>query len=50
MNEGYEIISILPVTSGRWKRKTTVIGSGGSGYGYGYSFTDGVTIVGRKHV
>jgi len=47
-NEGYDIISILPVISGSWRHNTNLSGSAGWGYGYGYSYTDGVTIVGRK--
>ncbi len=62
--EGYEIVSTLPVTSGKYfyqyeaegiKSSPRIFGStekvsGGAsyGYGYGYSYTEGVTIVARK--
>ena len=49
VNEGYDIISILPITSGDWRHNKNLSGSAGWGYGYGYSYTDGVTIVGRKN-
>jgi hypothetical protein len=57
--EGYEVQSILPITSGAYAFKydykaayssgSIFEGGGwGYGYGYGYSYTEGVTIVARK--
>jgi hypothetical protein len=58
--EGYEVIGITQITSGRYKYETkrdkdysssleSSYGWGwGWGYGYGYSFTEGVTIVAKK--
>ena len=55
-NEGYEVISITPVTSGSYQYRyqtdkwvSTTGGWGwGYGYGYGFSMTEGVTILARK--
>jgi hypothetical protein len=53
-NQGYEVVSITPVTSGNYHfehnhkgMSTALSGSGGwgYGYGYGYSYTEGVIIV-----
>lgn len=43
-DEGYEVQSVLPVTSGDywWNREVNL------SYGYGYSFTEGVIIIARK--
>ncbi len=60
--EGYEPLSVTPITSGNWVREFAelqiegstsygsgkITGSGGYGLGYGYSFTEGVLIVGRQ--
>ena len=59
--EGYEIISIMSVISGKHNHETDYFsdtGSGedgagwgwgyGYGYGYGYSYTEGVTIIARE--
>lgn len=50
--EGYEVIAIQDITSGRYQADYAyrLTGNGGYGYGYGYgfSFTEGVTIVARK--
>ncbi|MEL7312369.1 MAG: hypothetical protein AAFN07_12705 [Pseudomonadota bacterium] len=54
--EGYEVVSITPVTSGsyqyRYNTEKWVSQSGGwgwgYGYGYGFSMTEGVTILARK--
>ncbi|MCL2912371.1 hypothetical protein L2725_00995 [Shewanella corallii] len=49
--EGYEVQSIMPITSGNYNF-AQIHGSGSvfesGGYGYGYSFTQGVTIIGRR--
>lgn len=53
-NEGYEVVSITPITSGEynyeWAQQKGGHNWGGSGYGYGYgySYTEGVTIVAKK--
>ncbi|NHB86589.1 hypothetical protein [Photorhabdus tasmaniensis] len=53
-SEGFEVISITPVTSGNWtyKYNTGSIsngnGRGGYGYGYGYSYTEGVLVLVKK--
>lgn len=55
--DGYEVISITPITSGsyayeeisssaRFTRETESINGGG--YGYGYSFTSGVLLLARR--
>jgi hypothetical protein len=55
--DGYEVISITPITSGsyayqevsssaRIMRETESIDGGG--YGYGYSFTSGILLLARK--
>lgn len=50
-DEGYEVQSVTPVTSGKYDF-APIHGSGSvfesGGYGYGYSFTQGVTIIGRR--
>jgi len=46
-SEGYEVVSVTEVTSGRYSWATTG-GNNNAGYGYGYSITEGVTIVARK--
>lgn len=48
ISEGFEIISINPVTSGRWAHNHGNSGTGGFGYGYGYSVTDGMSIIAKK--
>jgi hypothetical protein len=55
-NEGYEVVSIMPVISGRYNYAYQANGArldnhcagGGYGYGYGYSYTEGVVIIARK--
>jgi len=49
-SEGYEVVSVSEVTSGRysWKMNSGGVNIGGWGYGYGYSITEGVTIIARK--
>ena len=42
VNNGYNISSILPVSSGDHNYKN------GIGYGYGYSYTSGVIVVAAK--
>lgn len=52
--DGFEAISITPVTSGNWGFKydsgsiTNGTGKGGYGYGYGYSYTEGVLIIAKQ--
>lgn len=54
--EGYEVVSVSDVTSGRynWKYETSggagASGGWGYGYGYGYSITEGVMIIARKAI
>ncbi|MEO1856718.1 MAG: hypothetical protein ABGY95_05045 [Rubritalea sp.] len=48
IEDGYEILSITPVTSGLWKHNHQKMGDGGWGYGYGYSITDGMSIIAKK--
>ena len=45
--DGFEIVSLTPVTSGfrDFKYET---GAFGYSYGYGYSYTEGIIIVARK--
>jgi len=51
-SDGYEVVSVSEVTSGRYNRSYQIKGinngGGGYGYGYGYSITEGVTIIARK--
>lgn len=54
-SEGYKVVQIIPVTSGRydWAYKVNSFKSSGEGgyaygYGYGYSYTEGVTIVAER--
>lgn len=52
--EGYEVVSLTPVCSGKydyqWAQQKGASNWGGSGYGYGYgySYTEGITIVAKK--
>ena len=46
--DGYEVISIMPVTSGNYDFDWKVNINGGYGYGYGYSYTDSVIIIGKR--
>lgn len=53
-NDGFEVVSITPVTSGdynyQWAHQKGGQHWGGSGYGfgYGYSYTEGMTIVAKE--
>lgn len=53
-NEGYEVVSVSPVTSAKynyeWAQQKGGVDHGGSGYGYGYgySYTEGFTVVAKK--
>ncbi|WP_386685701.1 hypothetical protein [Lonepinella sp. MS14437] len=63
-NDGYEIVSILPIVSGNYNyhyqaqgikserrllsETEKVTGGASFGYGYGYSFTEGATIIAKK--
>ncbi|HFT3112826.1 TPA: hypothetical protein ACH3IE_004993 [Salmonella enterica subsp. enterica serovar Paratyphi B] len=53
-DNGFEVISITPVTSGYWGAKydsgsiTNGTGRGGYGYGYGYSYIEGVLILAKQ--
>ena len=50
--EGFEVVTITPITSGEynyeWAQQKRGYGGSGYGYGYGYSYTEGVTIVAKK--
>ena len=53
--EGYEVVTIQPITSGaynytwgEYSRGTMNAPSTCYSYGYGYSFTEGVTIIAKK--
>ena len=54
-DEGFEVVSLTPITSGeynyQWNQQDGGDNWGGSGYGYGYgySYTEGVTIVAKKY-
>ena len=41
-NEGYEVVTVVPIESGHGE------GDSYNHYGYGYSYTEGVIIVTRK--
>ncbi|QTP58325.1 hypothetical protein HNO53_06125 [Billgrantia antri] len=54
-SEGYEVVSVTPVTSGAYDWKYQVQsggaadnGYGGYGYGYGYSFTNSLIVTAKK--
>lgn len=51
-SQGYEVVSVTPLTSGayNWAYKTGGSSHAGWGYGYGYgfSYTEGVTVVAKK--
>lgn len=54
-SEGYEIVSVTPVTSGSYNWKYELesggyqnSGYGGYGYGYGYSFTNSLIVTAKK--
>jgi hypothetical protein len=46
--EGYEVQSVLPITSGQYNWRASRELHLSYGYGYGYSFTEGAIIIGRK--
>ena len=52
--DGYEVVSVTPLTSGDYSFKWELHrgghhhGGSGFGYGYGYSYTEGVTIIAKK--
>ena len=60
--ENYEVVSISPITSGKWvcdfkegdvsgnirEGEGMIRGNSGYGYGYGYSFTEGMMIIAKK--
>ena len=46
--QGFEVIGITPITSGRYHWQRTSTQSSGWGYGYGYGYTEGVVILARK--
>jgi len=57
-NDGYEVVTVTPITSGNYKWEYKVTGSrrdnhcaggGGYGYGYGYSYTNSLIIVAKKN-
>ena len=43
-NEGFKVISVTPVVSGKYSYGAMIEG----GYGFGYSYTSGVTILAQK--
>jgi hypothetical protein len=45
--DGYEIVSVTPITSG-FGTYAAQTGAFGYSYGYGYSYTEGIIVVGRK--
>ena len=48
-SDGYEVISITPITSANYNWEKGPQGNiGGFGYGYGYSYTEGMIIVAKK--
>lgn len=47
-SDGFEVISITPITSGDYSWHSVVISGGGYGYGYGFSYTECVIITLRK--
>ncbi len=53
--EGYEVVSVTPITSGAYDWKYELksggfqnSGYGGYGYGYGYSFTNSLIVTAKK--
>lgn len=54
-NDGYNILSIMPVTSGaynsdrEYQTDASLQAGWGYGYGYGYSYTEGVVIIACKN-
>lgn len=53
--EGYEVVSVTPITSGAYDWKYELKsggfqnnGYGGYGYGYGYSFTNSLIVTAKK--
>ncbi len=42
-NDGYSIVSVTPITSGKDNYRN------GVGYGYGYSYTEGLIVVAKKN-
>lgn len=53
--EGYEVVSITPITSGAYSWEYNMSsggydnkGYGGYGYGYGYSYTDSLILIAKK--
>ena len=53
--EGYEVVSVTPVTSGAYNFKAEIKsgghqsnGYGGYGYGYGYSYTSSLIVIAKK--
>ncbi|WP_217704558.1 hypothetical protein [Pseudoalteromonas sp. McH1-7] len=48
-NDGFEVVSVSPITSGNYNWEKGPQGNiGGYGYGYGYSYTEGMLIVAKK--
>jgi len=46
--DGYEVVNVTQVISGRYSHKAESGAGYGWGYGYGYSITDGLMVVARK--
>jgi hypothetical protein len=46
--DGYEVVNVTQVISGRYAHKHDYGAGYGWGYGYGYSYTDGLMVVAQK--
>ena len=47
--EGYEVVEIVPIASGRYNsEKGMTINGGGFGYAYGFSYTEGLLVIAKK--
>ncbi len=47
--DGFEVVTVTPITSGNYSWKTGPQGNiGGWGYGYGYSYTEGLLVTAKK--
>ncbi len=45
-NDGYEVVTVTPITSGTYDKGIFMIGDGS--YGYGYSYTNSLIVTARK--
>lgn len=46
--DGYDVVNVTEVISGRYAHKHDYGAGYGWGYGYGYSYTDGLMVIARK--